>query len=163
MQSFPKTRPWFKRYKICARGEKPPAGARKVLGIRLATSRPHEFLSERSGLFRPRRSQASDQVRHIKSDGGLFWKSTWGWAGCVANAELGSGRKGTMKGGGEGTQGLQTYLKPGTKPSLNHQKRSLIEKLATFWRSNIEQDDEYEPNLYTFWVEHFSNWAKLFF
>lgn len=54
-----------------------------------------------------------------------------------------------MKGGGEGTRGLQTYLEPGTKPSLNHQKRSLIEKLATFWCSNIEQDDEYEPNLCT--------------
>ena len=48
-----------------------------------------------------------------------------------------------MKGGGEGTRGLQTYLEPGTKP------RSLIEKLATFWCSNIEQDDEYEPNLCT--------------
>ena len=52
-------------------------------------------------------------------------------------------------GGGEGTRGLQTYLEPGTKPSLYHQKRSLIEKLATFWCSNIEQDDEYEPNLNT--------------
>lgn len=55
--------------------------------------------------------------------------------------------------GGRGVgraQGLQTYLEPGTKPSLNHRKRSLIEELATFWCSNIEQDDEYEPNLNTF-------------
>ena len=51
-----------------------------------------------------------------------------------------------MKGGGEGIRGLQTYLEPGTKLSLNDQKRSLIEKLAPFWCSNIEQDDEYEPN-----------------
>ena len=44
--------------------------------IRLATSRPHEFLGERSDPFRPRSGQARDEVArgpaHIKSDEGLF-------------------------------------------------------------------------------------------
>ena len=43
----------------------------------LATNRPHEFLSEQSGLFRPLSGQASDEVErgrpaHIKLDEGLF-------------------------------------------------------------------------------------------
>ena len=32
-----------------------------------------------------------------------------------------------MKGGGEGTRGLQTYLEPSTKPSLNQKKKIAIE------------------------------------
>ena len=72
-----------------------------------------------------------------------------GMSGLRCKRGIGVGEERDNGGGGEGTRGVQTYLEPGTKPSLNHQKRSLIEKLATFSCSNIEQDDEYEPNLYT--------------
>ena len=44
---------------------------------KLATSRPHEFLSKRSELLKQRSSLASDEVRgQIKSDLGLFWESS---------------------------------------------------------------------------------------
>ena len=48
--------------------------------IRLATSQPHEFLSEQRNLFRSWSGQASDQrltfiPHHIKSDKGFFFSS----------------------------------------------------------------------------------------
>ena len=47
--------------------------------VRLATSRPHEFLCERNELFSPRSGQASDEVARgpepYYSDDGLFWMS----------------------------------------------------------------------------------------
>jgi len=56
MQSFPKTRPWFKRYKICARGENPPfryfeLAREKSWGLDLLQVELTSFLASGAGFL----------------------------------------------------------------------------------------------------------------
>ena len=117
MQSFPKNTSLVQALQNFCTWRKSPiwiprASARKVLGIRLATSRPHEFLSERSGLFRQRSSQASDEVAHIKSDEGLFWTSTWDERAALQARNRGRGGRGQWRGVGRGHEGYKHTSSP---------------------------------------------------